>query len=174
MRYAHGNKRSDKGAANAAARQLLARDAPKTTQPYNVSQPHSSTSKAFARYPLVLGGTVPSLQWEGVYASRRFSAHRCLLHTCWRGQCTGVGTTQSQAAPSPSTIDIIKQPPLLRQKLAGNCTTTCQWSGLSSSATSIASNVEPSLGKPWEGIVFATARARLWWGGDVAARQLIR
>ncbi len=45
---------------------------------------------------------------------------------------TGVTTPQSQAAPSapkPSTIDIIKQPSLLRQKLAGNCTTTCQWIG---------------------------------------------
>jgi hypothetical protein len=45
---------------------------------------------------------------------------------------TGVATPRSQAAPSalkPSTIDIIKQPSLLRQKLAGNCTTTCQWIG---------------------------------------------
>ncbi len=45
---------------------------------------------------------------------------------------TGVATPQSQAAPSapkPSTIDIIKQPSLLRQKLAGSCTTTCQWIG---------------------------------------------
>jgi hypothetical protein len=46
---------------------------------------------------------------------------------------TGVATPQSQAAPSalkkPSTIDIIKQPSLLRQKLAGNCPTTCQWIG---------------------------------------------
>ena len=45
---------------------------------------------------------------------------------------TGVASPQSQAAPSapkPSTIDIIKQPSLLRQKLAGNCTTTCQWIG---------------------------------------------
>jgi hypothetical protein len=41
----------------------------------------------FATYPLVLGGTVPSLQSEGVYASRRFFAHRCLLHICCRGQC---------------------------------------------------------------------------------------
>jgi len=44
----------------------------------------------------------------------------------------GVATPQSQAAPSapkPSTIDIIRQPSLLRQKLAGNCTTTCQWIG---------------------------------------------
>jgi hypothetical protein len=41
---------------------------------------------------------------------------------------TGVATPQSQAAPSapkPSTIDIISQP----SKLAGNCTTTCQWIG---------------------------------------------
>jgi hypothetical protein len=45
---------------------------------------------------------------------------------------TGVATPQSQAAPSapPSTMDIIKQPSLLRQKLAGNnCQTTCQWIG---------------------------------------------
>jgi hypothetical protein len=45
---------------------------------------------------------------------------------------TSVAPPQSQAAPSapkPSTIDIIKQPLLLRQKLAGNCTTTCQWIG---------------------------------------------
>jgi hypothetical protein len=46
---------------------------------------------------------------------------------------TGVATPQSQAAPSApklSTIDIIRQPSLLRQKLAGNnCQTTCQWIG---------------------------------------------
>jgi hypothetical protein len=45
---------------------------------------------------------------------------------------TGAATPQSQAAPSapkPSTLDIIRQPSLLRQKLAGNCTTTCQWIG---------------------------------------------
>jgi hypothetical protein len=42
---------------------------------------------------------------------------------------TGVTTPQSEAAPKRSTIDIIKQPSLLRQKLAGNCTTTCQWIG---------------------------------------------
>ncbi len=42
---------------------------------------------------------------------------------------TGVARPQSQAAPSPSTIDIIRQPSLLRQKLAGNCATTCQWIG---------------------------------------------
>jgi hypothetical protein len=45
---------------------------------------------------------------------------------------TGVATPQSQAAPSapkPSTTDIIRQPSLLRQRLAGNCTTTCQWIG---------------------------------------------
>jgi hypothetical protein len=42
---------------------------------------------------------------------------------------TGVATPQSQAAPSPSTINLIRQPSLLRQKLAGNCTTTCQWIG---------------------------------------------
>jgi hypothetical protein len=44
----------------------------------------------------------------------------------------GVATPQSQvppSAPKPSTIDMIRQPPLLRQKLAGNCTTTCQWIG---------------------------------------------
>jgi hypothetical protein len=38
---------------------------------------------------------------------------------------TGIATPQSQAAPKPNTIDIIRQPSLLRQKLAGNCTTTC-------------------------------------------------
>jgi hypothetical protein len=46
---------------------------------------------------------------------------------------TGVATPQSHAAPSapkPSTIDIIRQPSLLHQKLAGsNCQTTCQWIG---------------------------------------------
>jgi hypothetical protein len=42
---------------------------------------------------------------------------------------TGVATPRSQAAssaPKPNTIDIIRQPSLLRQKLAGDCTTTCQ------------------------------------------------
>jgi hypothetical protein len=45
---------------------------------------------------------------------------------------SGVATPQSQAAPSApksSSFDIIKQPSLLREKLAGNCTTTCQWIG---------------------------------------------
>jgi hypothetical protein len=45
---------------------------------------------------------------------------------------TGIATPHSQAAPSapkPSTIDIIRQPSLPRQKVAGNCTTTCQWIG---------------------------------------------
>jgi hypothetical protein len=42
---------------------------------------------------------------------------------------TGVATPLSQAAPKPSTTDIIRQPSLLRQKLASNCTTTCQWIG---------------------------------------------
>jgi hypothetical protein len=42
---------------------------------------------------------------------------------------TGVATPQSQAEPKPSTTDIIRHPSLLRQKLAGNCTTTCQWIG---------------------------------------------
>jgi hypothetical protein len=44
---------------------------------------------------------------------------------------SGVAPPHSQTLPSatkPST-DIIKQPSLLRQKLAGNCTTTCQWIG---------------------------------------------
>jgi hypothetical protein len=46
---------------------------------------------------------------------------------------TGVAAPQSQpasSAPKPSTIDSIRQPSLLRQKLAGNnCQTTCQWIG---------------------------------------------
>jgi hypothetical protein len=44
----------------------------------------------------------------------------------------GLAAPQSQAGPSTPksrTIDIIRQPSLLRQKLAGNCTTTCQWIG---------------------------------------------
>jgi hypothetical protein len=52
--------------------------------------------------------------------------------TAAEANATDVATPQSQAAPSvpkPSTIDIIRQPSLLRQKLAGNCTTTCQWIG---------------------------------------------
>jgi hypothetical protein len=40
-----------------------------------------------------------------------------------------VAAAQATPAPKPSTIDIIRQPSLLRQKLAGNCTTTCQWIG---------------------------------------------
>jgi hypothetical protein len=41
-------------------------------------------------------------------------------------------TPQSQAGPSApksSIMDTTRQPSLLRQKLAGNCTTTCQWIG---------------------------------------------
>jgi hypothetical protein len=44
---------------------------------------------------------------------------------------TGVGAPPQAApsAPKPSTIDFIRQPPLLRQELAGDCTTSCQWIG---------------------------------------------
>jgi len=55
----------------------------------------------------------------------------CLIAAA-EASATGVPTPQSQAlpsAPKPGTIDIIRQPSLLRQKLAGNCTTTCQWIG---------------------------------------------
>jgi hypothetical protein len=56
----------------------------------------------------------------------------CLIATA-EASATGVATPQSQAAssaPKPSTIEIIRQPSLLRQKLAGNnCQTTCQWIG---------------------------------------------
>jgi hypothetical protein len=53
---------------------------------YDVSQPDSSTCKAFARHP-----QSPAAQrrrsMEGVsYAYRCFSAHRCLFHRCCRGQ----------------------------------------------------------------------------------------
>jgi hypothetical protein len=40
-----------------------------------------------------------------------------------------VAAAQATPAAKPSTTDIIRQPSLLRQKLAGNCTTTCQWIG---------------------------------------------
>jgi hypothetical protein len=40
-----------------------------------------------------------------------------------------VAAAQATPAPKPTTIDIIKQPSLLHQKLVGNCTTTCQWIG---------------------------------------------
>jgi hypothetical protein len=63
---------------------------------------------------------------EGFYASRRFSVDSCSLRCRCPGHATGVATP----APKSSTIDIIKQPSLLRQKLAGNnCQTTCQWIG---------------------------------------------
>jgi hypothetical protein len=49
--------------------------------------------------------------------------------TAAEASATDVAMPQSQAAPKPSTVDVIRQPSLLRQKLAGNCTTTCQWIG---------------------------------------------
>jgi hypothetical protein len=57
-------------------------------------------------------------------------AAACFIGAAEAG-ATGIATPQSQAAPSvpKPTIDIIRQPSLLRQKLAGNCTTTCQWIG---------------------------------------------
>jgi hypothetical protein len=67
-----------------------------------------------------------------------------LLRTTSEASATGVATPQSEAAtptPKPSTIDIIKQPSLLRQKLAGNCTTTCQWIGRQQFCNTTASNV---------------------------------
>jgi hypothetical protein len=100
---------------------------------YNVSQFDSSLWKEFARYPSVPGGTVPSLRWR---VSMRIVVS-LLTAVCFiaaaEASATGVATPQSQAAlsaPKPSTIDIIRQPSLLRQKLAGNnCQTTCQWIG---------------------------------------------
>jgi hypothetical protein len=47
-------------------------------------------------------------------------------------QASPTAAAAPQSAPSaqkPSTIDIIRQPSLVRQKVAGNCTTTCQWIG---------------------------------------------
>jgi hypothetical protein len=100
---------------------------------YNVSQPDSSTCKAFARHPQSLGGTVPSTS-RRVYLMRPVVS--LLTAVCFiaaaEASATGVATPQSQAAPSAtksSTIDIIRQPSLRHQKLAGNCTTTCQWIG---------------------------------------------
>jgi hypothetical protein len=77
---------------------------------------------------------------------------------------TGVATPQP-SAPKPSTIDIIRQPSLLRQKLAGNCTTTCQWIGGRQFCNTHCfqrnrtfcrplRQPAPSLGNPWEGICF--------------------
>jgi hypothetical protein len=90
-------------------------------------------SKAFARYPSFPGGNGAVALREGVfYASRHFSARRCLLHRCCcRGQVQLAPQSQAAtSAPKPSTIDIIKWPSLLRQKLAGNnCQTTRQWIG---------------------------------------------
>src|SRR5258708_3783501 len=43
---------------------------------YNVSQKESSLSRCLRDTPRSTGGTVPSLHWRGVYASRRLSAHR--------------------------------------------------------------------------------------------------
>ena len=49
--------------------------------------------------------------------------------TAAEASAAGVATP-TPSAPKPSTIDIIRQPSLLRQKLAGNnCQTTCQWIG---------------------------------------------
>jgi hypothetical protein len=115
-----------------AARQSLARNAQKPRNVYNVSQPDSSTSKAFARYPSVMAARCRH-PMEGV--SMRilvFSAHRSLLHRSYRCRCNwrcyaAVSGCALGAEAQPD--DIIKQPSLLRQKLAGNCTTTCQWIG---------------------------------------------
>jgi len=50
-----------------------------------------------------------------------------LCYRCCRATAYTAQSQSCASAPKPSTIDIIKQPLLLRQKLAGNCTTTCQW-----------------------------------------------
>ena len=52
-----------------------------------------------------------------------------LTAVCFIAAAEASATGVATPAPKPSTIDIIKQPSLLRQKLAGNCTTTCQWIG---------------------------------------------
>jgi hypothetical protein len=52
-----------------------------------------------------------------------------LTAVCFVAAAEASPTGVVSAAPKPSTIDIIRQPSLARQKLAGNCTTTCQWIG---------------------------------------------
>jgi hypothetical protein len=53
-----------------------------------------------------------------------------LTAVCLIAAAEASATGVASPAPKPSTIDIIKQPSLLRQKLAGNnCQTTCQWIG---------------------------------------------
>jgi hypothetical protein len=95
---------------------------------YNVSQPDSSTSKAFARYPSSRRHGAVALEGVSMRIVVSLLTAVCFIAAA-EASATGVTTPQSEAAPKRSTIDIIKQPSLLRQKLAGNCTTTCQWIG---------------------------------------------
>jgi hypothetical protein len=37
-----------------------------------------------------------------------------------------IAAAEATPTPKPSTVDLIKNPSLLHQKLAGNCQTTCQ------------------------------------------------
>ena len=52
-----------------------------------------------------------------------------LTAVCIIAAAEASATGVAPSAPKPGTIDIIKQPSLLHQKLARNCTTTCQWIG---------------------------------------------
>jgi hypothetical protein len=98
--------------------------------------------------------------------------------TATEANATGLATPQYQAAfsaPKPTSIDIIKQPSLLRQKLAGNCTTTCQWIGPQqfcnthcfSRNRTLRRSLSAAKTLPWEtleGICFRrAAQARLGW-----------
>jgi hypothetical protein len=140
---------------------------------YNVSQPDSSTSQAFARYPLVLGGTVPSLQWEGCVSSFLCSP-----------------LFASSLLPRPVQLALVRRSPRLRPRprsraspiSSGNRRSFVRsWRGTarppvsgsanSSSATPIASNViilptDPlgSQALPWEtlgGHLFSPLRLML-------------
>ena len=84
---AHFKRSEDRvSAANAAADNFSRAMRRKPRNHYNVSQPDSSTCKAFARHPQSPAARCRR-STEGVYAYRCFSAHRCLLHRCCRGQC---------------------------------------------------------------------------------------
>jgi hypothetical protein len=111
----------------------------------NVSQPDSSTGKAFARYPSVPGGTVPSLHGGGILCASSclcspLSASSLLLRPLQLALLRR--SLRLRLLPlKTSTIDVIRQPSLLVRSWQATARPLVSGSAVSSSATLIASNV---------------------------------
>jgi hypothetical protein len=156
---------------------------PKPDNHYNVSRFDSSLGEEFARYFLVPGGPVPSLDGGCILCVSLFlcsplftssllprPVQLALLHPSLRLRLR-------PRSPAPSTSSSSRRYFVRSWHATGRPRVSGSETG--SSATLIASNVivlsadlrqpKPFLGKPWEGISFRL-RPRSDWAGNLAAR----